>query len=90
MHTGAELEQAQPHLRQGGTGQLGAVQQQTAKKHQQVVGHRVELETKGIGAVNGAGQAISRQVVFQFLNVVLGLATLVVSGPALNVTKTPI
>ena len=48
MHAGPELEQAQPHLCHGGTGQVGAVQQQAAKKHQQVVGYSVELETKGI------------------------------------------
>ena len=31
MHAGAELEQAQPHLCQGGRDQLGGVQQQAAE-----------------------------------------------------------
>jgi hypothetical protein len=56
----AQLRHQQPHLCQGGTGQLSAVQQQAAKKHQQVVGHSVELETKGIGPVGGTGKGLRR------------------------------
>ena len=53
LHAGPELEQAQPHLGQGGRSQLGAVHQRAAKEHRQVVGQGVELETKGIGPVEG-------------------------------------
>jgi hypothetical protein len=67
-HAGAELQQVQAHLLDGGAGEFGAVAHQPAQQRQQVVGPAVELKPASVGAVSRAGEPVGGEVVFELLD----------------------
>src|SRR6516165_9025262 len=89
-HPRPELEQAQAELLDSGMGKLSAAQHAAAKQHQQVVGQRMELQAKSVGAVGGAGQAVGRDIALELLDEVFGLTPLVVPGEDLRGRADPV
>jgi hypothetical protein len=49
------------------------------KQNQQLVSERMELKSKGIGAVAMAGKSIGAKVAFKFLDPILALAALIIA-----------
>lgn len=49
------------------------------EQHQQLVGERMELKSKGIGAVTVAGKPIGAKVALKFLDPILALSSVIIA-----------
>jgi hypothetical protein len=74
-----DFEQLKPQGFQSGVSELSLSKRMDTEQHQQLVSERVELESKGIGAVTVAGKPIGAKIALKFLDPILALSPLVIA-----------
>ena len=75
---GSDFEQLKPQSVHLSGGEIGGSEHMEAKQHQQLVSERVELKSKGVGAVAVTGQSVPAKAALVLFDPILALSPLVI------------
>lgn len=74
-----DFEQLKPYGFQPSASEVGESKGMQTEQHQQLVSERMELKSKGIGAIAMAGKPIGAKIALKFFDSILALAALIIA-----------